>query len=214
MKILVIGDAHVTGFGLSAGQVGFVGHFVRQISRAGQPVTVELHSPPTLADCHAQLVRLPLERYDLIIWQCGADALSQPPTPTEPTTGWQRICQQIRAVVSGKSMRDDAATYRQAMLTLLRPQRHKVLIMLPIEQPQDLTWWGRQQRRAFLGEGYQQGFSMFDTSLHVRPTDEYFLDRHPAYLNAISHELIGRALFDFYQATPTIVAIRWVRKNE
>lgn len=214
MKILVIGDAHITGFGLPAGQIGFVGHFVRQISRAGQAVTVELHPQPTLTHSCALLAQLPLDRYDLIIWQGGSDApswLAAP--PKRPVNGWQRLYQQVRATVHCRLSRNDISADQQSILTALRPHRHKVLIMSPIVHPGEAAWWPGQQRQAFVQEGYRQGFSMFDTSLHIRSTDEYFLDRHPDYLNAVSHELIGRALFDFYQATPTIVTIRWVRKN-
>jgi hypothetical protein len=109
--------------------------------------------------------------------------------------------------------RNEAPADRRAILAILRPQRHKVLIMSPIPQTHKAAWWRRQLYQTFLQEGYQQGFSVFDTSLYIRPTSEYFLEQCPNHLNAVSHELIGRALFDFYQATPTIVAIRWVKKN-
>lgn len=215
MKILVIGDQHTTGFGLSAGQVGFVGHFVRQISRAGQAVTVETHTSTSLTEVRTLLSQLSLENYDLIIWQSGEGGW---PVPGAATSRLLAVRQWIRQQIFTRpacAVGVQATSAEQMLvLQLLRAQRHKVLIMTPVPTPnRQRHRYCEQGRQLLLRQGYQQGFSVFDTSQHIRPTPEYFLDRLPAFLSAVAHELIGRALFDFYQATPTIVAIRSVRKN-
>lgn len=215
MKILVIGDQHTTGYGLPAGQVGFVGHFVRQISRAGQAVTAETHPSTRLTDVQALLSQLPLENYDLIIWQCGEGCW---PGPAKPTGRLAAVGTWIRQRFffgsAGAVGVPENTVELMAVLQRLRPHRHKVLIMTPAPTPNRYLYpWCEQGRQVLLRQGQQQDFSVFDTSRHVRPTPEYFLDRLPAFMNAVAHELVGRALFDFYQATPTIVAIRSVRKN-
>ncbi len=215
MKILVIGDQHTTGFGLPAGQVGFVGHFVRQISRAGQAVTAETHTSASLTDVQTLLSQLSLENYDLIIWQSGEGCW---PVPARPTNRLSAARQWLRQRIPARSIPvfgvEETPTELMTVLQLLRPHRHKALIMTPVPaQNRRLYRWCEQGRQLLLRQGYQQGFSVFDTSRHIRPTAEYVLDHLPAFLNAVSHELVGRALFDFYQATPTIVAIRPVRKN-
>ncbi len=215
MKILVIGDQHTTGFGLPAGQVGFVGHFVRQISRAGQAVTAETHSSASFTDVRTLLGQLPLENYDLIIWQSSEGCWPVPARPTSRlVAAWQWIRRRIPARSALAFGVPEIPVELMAVLQLLRPHRHKVLVMTPVpSQNQQLYRWCEQGRQLLLRQGHQQGFSVFDTSHHIRPTAEYVLDRLPAFLNAVAHELVGRALFDFYQATPTIVAIRSVRKN-
>jgi hypothetical protein len=59
----------------------------------------------------------------------------------------------------------------------------------------------------------RQAFSVFDSDAVVKPRDEYFLTNDSGHLNAIGHELVGRALFDFYLAAPTIVAIHSIRRS-
>jgi len=215
MKILVIGDQHTTGFGLPAGQVGFVGHFVRQISRAGQAVTAETHPSASLTEVRTLLSQLPLEHYDLIIWQSGEGCWSVPARPTSRLlAAWQWVRRQIPTRLAGAFGEQGNSAEQMTVLHLLRPHRHKVLIMTPVPtQNWQLHRWCEHGRQLLLRQGYQQGFSVFDTSRHIRPTPEYFLDSLSTSLSAVAHELIGRALFDFYQATPTIVAIRSVRKN-
>lgn len=215
MKILVIGDQHTTGFGLPAGQVGFVGHFVRQISRAGQAVTAETHTSASLTEVRTLLSQLSLENYDLIIWQSGEGCW---PVPARATNRLLAAGQWLRQRIPARSILafGGQATSAEPMsvLQLLRPHRHKVLIMTPVPiQNRQLYGYYEQGRQLLLRQGYEQGFSVFDTSRHIRPTPEYALDHMPNFLNAVAHELVGRALFDFYQATPTIVAIRSVRKN-
>ena len=58
-----------------------------------------------------------------------------------------------------------------------------------------------------------QAFSVFDVNQVVSNRDEFFLDNDSAHLNAVSHELLGRALFDYYQSAPTIVTIQSFRRN-
>lgn len=215
MKILIIGDQHTTGFGLPAGQIGFVGHFVRQISRAGQGVTAETYPKVNLTDIRTLLTQLPLEKYDLIIWQSGEGYRPVPAAPANRlSAAWQQVRRWVLTQLVGSAPVQTVPVDVSGVLQLLRPHRHKVLIMTPIPQQDGcLRRWYEQGRLQLLSQGQQQGFSVFDTARHIRPTSEYFLDQRPAFLNAVGHELIGRALFDFYQATPTIVAIRSVRKN-
>lgn len=215
MKILIIGDQHVTGYGLSARQVGFVGHFVRQISRTGQAVTIEAYPQPDLSAVCALLTNQALDQYDLIIWQSGCleQSVIEPPARSVATC-WQWVTGRVRRLMGPVARTHPAFITLHTILRLLKPHRHKVLIMTPVPQVNKQTqWWQEQGRQRLLEAGCQQGFSVFDTSRYVHPTAEYFLTHDPTYLNAVGHELAGRALFDFYQATPTIVTIRSVRKN-
>ena len=55
--------------------------------------------------------------------------------------------------------------------------------------------------------------SLFDTSAVLLPRPEYFLTDDSSVINAISHELLGRSLFAFYQSAPTIVTVQPIRRG-
>ncbi|QJW89885.1 SGNH/GDSL hydrolase family protein [Spirosoma taeanense] len=243
MKILVIGDRHVSGYGLTAGRLSFLEHFRRQISRSGQSVQLEAYVHATLSAGRLTLSQLPLDQYDLIVVQTGQGCVDHPagfgalfvrssgeqadltgllslPTSLQAVAGPKRAIRQgktwarlfllkslaaINQLPRLRTVRNELAD----LLTTLRPHRHKVLLMSPFTQQEPVRQWLRQQGRALLiEEGERQAFSVFDTDTVIQPREEYFLADSEDDLNAIGHELVGRALFDFYQAAPTIVAIR------
>lgn len=249
MKILIIGDRHSGGHGLAAGELSFVGHFVRQISHTGRKVSVDAFVYSTLSAVRAALVLLPLEQYDLIVLQTGQgcpdhpagfgsllirttdhavdlsgelmlpDALSLPPKPIHPLTERFRTMGQLALLKTfaflGRLPRLD--TVRRELghvLQLLQPYRHKVLVLSPFPQQDPIgRWLRRRGRQLVCQEGYRRNFSVFDTDRVIEPREEYFLPGEAGYLNAIGHELVGRALFDFFLAAPTIVSIHSIRRN-
>lgn len=100
------------------------------------------------------------------------------------------------------------------LLTMLRPYRHTTLLMTPFPHRTGREQWPCERSRSvLLSRGTDQAFSVFDTRSVVGPRDEYFLTGDEEHLNAVSHELIGRALFDFYQSAPTIVTIQTTHRN-
>lgn len=194
MKVLILGDEHISGCGLQAGQLSYVSHLVRQMSRAGQPVRVEAWICSTPAHTLATLARLPLSRYDLILVQ-ASDAFS------EVHPGWPVWLLRLPAALS-------------AVLQLLRPYRHTVVFMTPMPHQNRVVQRRRNRlRAALLRRTIRQVFSVFDTSQVLAPRPEYFSDRDAQYLNASGHELLGRSLFAFYQSAPTIVTIQPIRRG-
>ena len=241
MNSLLLGDGHAYGYGLSARQLSYTGHFVRRLSRAGRSVSVEAYAHLTLPESTDMLARLPLSQYDLIVLQLGPDLvgraipgsgpahsavgdglpiLHQPGRMSGPAT---RPTSPKHIGTVGQTAFNIAASAFSSLscpgrlaelLTLLRPYRHMVLLMTPFPCR---TWpgqWLRERSRSvLLEEGARRGFSVFDTASVVQPRDEYFLTGDDAHLNAVSHELIGRALFEFYQSAPTIVTVQTTNRN-
>jgi len=96
----------------------------------------------------------------------------------------------------------------------LRGHRRRVIALTPFPHREPVSHWLRQKgQRLMLRAGRRHGISVFDTHKHIRTGEEYFLGSGQAYLNAISHELIGRELYDFYQAEPTIVSVMPSKPN-
>jgi len=192
MNVLIIGDEHSYGCGLRAGQLSYVGHLIRQVSRTGQSIRVEVHTPSTTGCILNTLNQLSLHQYDLILVQTEyfADELGSP-------LAWLGV---------------PATT--TALLARLRPFRHTVVLLTPLPH---LQWAVRQRRKRLrtllLREAYRQMFSLFDTSGLLLSRPEYFLDHDPLVLNAISHELLGRSLYAFYQSAPTIVTVQPIRRG-
>lgn len=241
MKILLLGDNHAYGCGLPTRQLGYVGHFVRQLGRTGRAVTVEAYAHLTLPDTTALLARLPLRQYDLIVLQLGPDLIQR--KANRPATGRsvaipalpilrQPILTRSRVALPnvvkrvgriGKILVNVAASFvpgvgrpggLMQLLTLLRPYRHTVLLMTPFPCRTVPEQWVRERSRSVLLEtGMDQAFSVFDTGSVVQPRDEYFLTGNNEHLNAVSHELIGRALFDFYQSAPAIVTVHTTNRK-
>lgn len=238
MNILLLGDEHAYGYGLSGRQLSYMAHFVRQLSRTGRSVAVEAYSHLTMRESTTLLARLPLHQYDLIILQLGPDLIerrlpalyrtdARKPVVKEPVlfpgkaapAGWLkqtgRIAKKLFNLAASAVPLLNCPGGLVSLLALLRPHRHNVLLMTPFPSEIWLDQWTREQSRLVLVEqGRSQLFSVFDTSNVVQPRDEFFLPDSREHLNGISHELIGRALFDFYQSAPTIVTVQSINPNE
>lgn len=241
MKILLLGDGHAYGHGLPARQLSYVGHFVRQLSRSGRSVTVEVYAHLTLAESIALLARLPLGQYDLIVLQASPDLIGRnglrhsparsaagsalpllnPPARVDGRLAPSNLRKRAGAI--GRTLFNVALSLvptvngpggLRQLLALLRPYRHTTLLMTPFPRRTWLGQWPRERSRSvLLSRGIDQAFSVFDTGGVVGSRDEYFLTDDDEHLNAVSHELIGRALFDFYQSAPTIVTVQTTHRN-
>jgi hypothetical protein len=236
MNILLLGDEHAYGYGLSGRQLSYMAHFIRQLSQTGRSVTVEAYSHLSLRESTALLTRLPLAQYDLIILQLGPDLIERNLPGLSPDRAPLTVVKQplfITGKPSGglrqtgnvlKKLFNLAASAVPSLncpgglvnlLTLLRPYRHNVLLMTPFPSETWLDQWMREHSRlVLLEQGRSQLFSVFDTNDVVQPRDEFFLTNDREHLNGVSHELIGRALFDFYQSAPTIVTVQRINRNE
>lgn len=231
MKVLVIGDEHTYGYGLSDGNLSYIGHFIRQISQAGRSVSVEAYAHLTMAQTIAMLGQLPLNKYDLIVLQLdhtliqkAASLLSHnalevliPMLPTRyasprPSAG-SRL-KLVGAAIGSLFRMPHDLTSISVLLNQIRPYRHNVLLLTPFSHRDWVNRWLRKRSRAVLvREAEKRLVSVFDTDLVIRPGEEYFLPNDPRHLSAVSHELLGRALFDFYQSAPTIVTIQAFRRD-
>lgn len=195
MNVLILGDEHISGCGLQAGQLSYVSHLVRHMSRTGQSVRIEACACSTPADVLDTLTRLPLSRYDLILVQTS-DAFNEVSRP-----GWAIWLRRLPPALS-------------AVLQLLRPYRHTVVFMTPMPHQNRAVQRRRNRLRAgLLRRTIRQAFSVFDTSQVLLPRPEYFSDTDAQHLNASSHELLGRSLFAFYQSSPTIVTVQPIRRG-
>jgi hypothetical protein len=242
MNILILGDAHTYGYGLSAGQLSYIGHFIRQVSQSGPSVSVEAYAHLTIPQAISTLSRLPLNQYDLIIIQPNQHWLttqtdvsirwSSKPEPLSPSLLWPLRTDQmafpgpttrsrLRSLIqmTGWRVRNWLGLARppkalMELLRLLSPYRHNVLLVTPFAHLDPCCHAQRQQCREMLQqEGQEQLFSVFDSHLIVAPREEYFQANSHTFLNNISHELVGRALFDFYQSAPTIVTVQAIKRE-
>ncbi|GAB3809366.1 hypothetical protein GCM10028819_50790 [Spirosoma humi] len=234
MNVLVIGDEHTYGYGLSEGNLSYIGHFIRHISRAGRAVSVEAYAHLTMAQTIATLSQLPLNRYDLIILQLDhtliqgatsqaaqSSGLTMPAFPASVACSRQTASRKISDQL--KMVRDAlmsfifpgrATSSISVLLKQLRPYRHNVLLLTPFSHLEPTQHWLRKRGRAvLLREADKRLVSVFDTDSVIRPREEYFLPNDKEHLSAVSHELLGRSLFDFYQSAPTIVTIQAFRRE-
>lgn len=234
MNVLVIGDEHTYGFGLSVGSLSYIGHFIRQIRLAGQPVLVESYAHLAMPQLSSTLAQLPLSRYDLIVLQLDpailqlttldADAIPCLTTPVLPYCSDREKHFRVDRQSVSTAAHDISTLLRSFVLPFhkmalsvilqqLRPYRHNVMILTPFPRQERLNQWTRQRSRTLLLEkAEEQLFSVFDTNSVIRPREEYYLPNDRTHLNAVSHELIGRALFDFYLSAPTIVTVQTIRR--
>lgn len=234
MNVLVIGDEHTYGFGLSGGSLNYIGHFIRQIRLAGQAVSVESYAHLTMPQLSSTLAHLPLNRYDLIILQLDhtilqptafvADSVPCLTTPVLPYCLEHKNDFRVVKQTPSTYLRDMGwllgsfvlpfhKLALSVVLQQLRSYRHNVIILTPFPSRERPNQWLRQRSRALLlKKAEEQLFSVFDTDAIIRPHEEYFLANDSNHLNAVSHELIGRALFDFYLSAPTIVTIQSIRR--
>ncbi len=233
MNVLVIGDEHTYGYGLPGGKLSYIGQFIRQISRVGRAVSVEAYAHLTMAQTIAMLAKLPLNRYDLIILQLDHTLLLEPasqagcfplePLAVPPMTGLSTRSDKpglrSRVHVVGAALwslvrPNRPVTLLSVLLDELRPYRHNVLLMTPFPHQNSLTRWLRRcARLVLLREAERRLVSVFDTDSVIRPREEYFLPNDAGHLNAVSHELLGRSLFDFYQSAPTIITVQNTRRG-
>lgn len=235
MKVLVIGDEHTYGYGLQTEQLSYLGHFVRQISRLGQSISVDAYPHLTLTQTVTVLNQLPLGQYDLIVLQAdptwcrvapsaltpelstGAvflPGLHEPPKPAH--RGIARQLMQFGSAVLTNYLNRlrQKSTGIEVLMNLLKPYRHTVIWLTPMPHRSATVQWVRRQVRATVRLATDRhSFSLFDTDQVIQPREEYFLSNNPEHLNAVSHELLGRALFDFYQSAPTIVTIQPFRRQ-
>jgi hypothetical protein len=230
MKVLVIGDEHTYGYGLSSGHLSYIGHFIRQISQAGRAVSVEAYAHLTMAQTVATLAQLPLNRYDLIVLQLdhtliqtASSPFSRPPGAEVPVLSGLSMFS--RPEVRNRLKALGAAflsfirpphdlTSISVLLNQIRPYRHNVLLLTPFPHLDSVSRWLRKRSRAvLLREADRRLVSVFDTDLVIQSREEYFLPGDAQHLNVISHELLGKSLFDFYQSAPTIVTIQAFRKE-
>ncbi len=234
MKVLVIGDEHTYGYGLPGGKLSYLGQFIRLISQAGQDVSVEAYAQLTMSQLSRTLAQLPLNRYDLIILQINRSlllpaeyALSNEPCATEPVLPYP-FAQSESAVRMNFRNKRKALTSAllsklwpsyglkgiSALFQQLRPYRHNVLILTPLPCRTRINQWlQKRSRTILLHEAGKRLFSVFDSDSVIQPREEYFLPNDPEHLNAVSHELLGRLLFDFYLSAPTIVTIQSIRRQ-
>jgi hypothetical protein len=233
MNVLVIGDEHTYGYGLTNGRLSFIGHFIRQIKLTGQAVSVDVYAHLTMAQVASTLAHLPLSRYDLIIFQpdqlliqpterdfMNAPSLTMPSLPysliNPPGTGRKTVFTGLKSLATlVRSVIKSAHTLPiSVVLKQLRPYQHNVLIITPLPHQERLTRWLRLRVRALLlREAERQTVSVFDADTVIRPQEEYFLPNDADHLSAVSHELLGRSLFDFYLSAPTIITIQSTRRE-
>ncbi|SOD79185.1 SGNH/GDSL hydrolase family protein [Spirosoma fluviale] len=231
MNVLVIGDEHTYGYGLSVGKLSYIGHFIRQMGRTGRPVSVDVYAHLTMSQTIATLAQLPLNRYDLIILQLDHTLVQVPASQLAsstvvhlPAMHPEQMIASERTVKSslksiGITLRSFIWPNRERMaisvlLNQLRPYRHNVLLLTPLANQNTVSrWLQRRSRAVVLKEADKRLVSVFDTDSIIRPREEYFLPNDHVHLNDISHELLGRSLYDFYQSAPTIVTIQSIRKD-
>ena len=232
--MLVIGDEHAYGCGLSGGNLSYVGHFIRQISRSGRSVSVEAYAHLTLTQTIATLAHLPLSRYDLILLQLDQTLLQPTSSQADYASGTAFSLLPDSVQLSARAIRlpfwncikligtallsfirpPRTLTALAILLDLVRPYRHNVLLLTPLPYQKPLNQWlHRWSRTVLMREADKRLVSMFDTASVIQSREEYFLPNDSDHLNAISHELLGRSLFDFYQSAPTIVTIQDNRRG-
>ncbi len=231
--MLVIGDEHTYGYGLTKGRLSFIGHFIRQTRLTGQTVSVDVYAHLTMAQVTSTLAHLPLSRYDLIILQldqlliqpierdrANVPDLAMPSLPysliNQPGGGRKTVFTGLKALgtLVRSFIKPAHAMPIPELLKQLRSYQHNVLIVTPLPHRDRLTRWLRLRVRALLlREAEKQTVSVFDADTVIRAQEEYFLPNDVDHLSAVSHELLGRSLFDFYLSAPTIITIQSTRRD-
>ncbi|MGA0560733.1 hypothetical protein ACO2Q8_28970 [Larkinella sp. VNQ87] len=210
LQLLVIADSLHYDAGLNSRQ-SYIDQFVQQLERAGQEVVVTYHAPMPLHTIAEVLHRVPLRRYDLIILQIAnrhlRDArLSLRPTPGEKllelATMWKmRI---LSWLINIQPLRD-VYTQLARILETLRFHRHRVILLTPFPHREPVSGWLRRKGSDLLkSQGSHRGFHVFDVQALIDSREEFFITGDRERLNAISHELLGRRLYDFYRAESSL----------
>ncbi len=98
---------------------------------------------------------------------------------------------------------------RRALRTILdslQPYGHNVVLLTPFPHQDAVSGWLRKQGRAmFLEEGSRAFMPVFDAHALLNMGDVCFLTDNSARLNAVGHEVLGSALYDFYRIGTTVV---------
>ncbi|GAB3341002.1 hypothetical protein GCM10027299_54900 [Larkinella ripae] len=209
IQVLVIADSLHYDSGLNARQ-SYIDQFVQQLERSGQDVMVTYYAPMALCTIADVLHRMPLRRYDLIILQIANRHLRDSRLALRPSTGdhiqeyatvWKlRIQSWLGGIRPLREVRENLSL----ILKTLAFHRQRVILMTPFPHREPVSGWLRRKGSDLLkSEGRHRGFRVFDVQALVDERDEFFITDDRERLNAISHELIGRRLYDFYRTEPS-----------
>lgn len=178
------------------------------------------------------LPRLCLQQYDLIVLQPGHCELQRPAhlrslfldkiqcqfsdNSGAATEKYSRLTQytdalklvglQLIAGLGGLPRLKQTRHELRIVLDGLQSCGHNVVLVTPFPHKQTISdWLRRQGRRLFLEEAYRAFMPVFDAYSLLDVGDVCFLPDDPAHLNALGHELVGSALYDFFRAGVTTV---------
>lgn len=210
IHLLVIADSLHYDSGLNSRQ-SYIDQFVQQLERNGQEVVVTYYAPMALCTIAEVLHRVPLRRYDLIIMQVANRHLRDSRLALRPTTGerfqeyatvWKL---RIQSWLSGIRPLREVQENLSLILKTLWHHRQRVILLTPFPHREPVSGWLRRKGSEILkSEGQHRGFRVFDVQALVDEREEFFITDDRERLNAISHELIGRRLYDFYRTEPSI----------
>ncbi|MFC5411989.1 hypothetical protein ACFPMF_21880 [Larkinella bovis] len=210
MHLLVIADHLHYDAGLTSRQ-SYIDQFVQQIERSGQEVVITYFAPMALATISEVLHRVPLRRYDLIILQIANRHLRDSRLALHPTRSKQlteyltvaklNLLSWLRGIRPLREVRKNLLL----MFKTLRYHRQRVILLTPFPHREPVSGWLRRKGSKLIkNEGRHWGFRVFDVQALIDSGEEYFIPGDRERLNAISHELIGRRLYDFYRTEPSI----------
>ncbi|WP_421826409.1 hypothetical protein [Larkinella sp.] len=210
IHLLVIADSLHYDSGLNSRQ-SYIDQFVQQLERGGQEVIVTYHAPMAISTIAEVLQRVPLRRYDLIILQIANRHLRDSRLALRPTAGTRFVehvmawkCR-IQSMLGAIRPLNEVYAHLSMILETLRFHRSRVILMTPFPHREPVSGWLRRKGSAILkSEGHHRGFRVFDVQALVDSREEFFSTGDRERLNAISHELIGRRLYDFYRTEPSM----------
>lgn len=210
IHLLVIADSLHYDSGLNSRQ-SYIDQFVQQLERGGLEVVVTYHAPMALCTIAEVLQRVPLRRYDLIILQIANRHLRDARMVLRPSLGdkflehlnaWKL---RLQSCLGNIKPLHEVYKHLSLILETLRFHRGRVILMTPFPHREPVSGWLRRKGSAILkSEGHHRGFRVFDVQALVDSREEFFITGDRERLNAISHELIGRRLYDFYRTEPSI----------
>ncbi|GAB3891512.1 hypothetical protein GCM10028803_03400 [Larkinella knui] len=210
VHLLVIADSLHYDSGLNSRQ-SYIDQFVQQLERGGQEVAVTYYAPMALCTIAEVLQRVPLRRYDLIILQVANRHLRDSRLALRPTAGgkllehlmaWKLRIQSFLVTIRPLS---EVHAHLSTILETLRFHRARVILMTPFPHREPVSGWLRRKGSAILKSACRhRGFRVFDVQSLIDSREEFFITGDRERLNAISHELIGRRLYDFYRTEPSI----------
>lgn len=89
----------------------------------------------------------------------------------------------------------------RAVLEGLQSCGHNVVLVTPFPHQDPISGWLRRKgQQLFVEEGHRAFMPVFDAHSLLDVGDVCFLPNNPATLNALGHELVGSALYDFSRA--------------